>query len=260
MNLPVAVPQLLLLLAKSPKAAQYDLSSIMEVGCGAAPVTKQLEDIVKSRFENVKILQVYGMTESSGLLLYQKQLEKPGSITLLPGLKGKVVDAQGNALGPNEKGELCFKGKNVMKGYIGNEKATRETIDEDGWLHTGDVGYYDDESQFFIVERLKELIKYNAFQVPPAEIEGILQMHPKVREAGVFGIPDEKTGEKAVAFVVKQPGVDVTDQEIIEFVAEKASKPKQLHGGVYFVDQLPKNDTGKVMRRILKEMWQKQQS
>jgi 4-coumarate--CoA ligase len=206
------------------------------------------------------MVQVYGLTEFTLMTLRQKRLDKPGSLTLFGGLKAKIIDAKGNALGPNEKGELCFKGSLMMKGYIENEKATRETIDKDGWLHTGDVGFYDDDQQFYIVERLKELIKYNAFQVPPAEIEGILLLHPKVREAGVIGIPDEKTGEKAVAFVVKQPGVDVTDQEIIEFVAEKASKPKQLHGGVYFIDQLPKNDTGKVMRRILRELWQKQQS
>lgn len=258
--MPVSVPQLLLFLAKSPRVAQFDLSSIKEVICGAAPVTPELEATVKARFENMIILQVYGMTESCGLLLYQKKVDKPGSITLLPGLKGKVIDAEGNSLGANQKGELCFKGKNIMIGYIGNEKATRETIDEDGWIHTGDVGYYDDDHQFYIVERLKELIKYNAFQVPPAEIEGLLLLNPKIREAGVFGVPDEKTGEKAVAFVVKQAGVEVSAQEIIDFVAEKASKPKQLHGGVYFVDQLPKNDTGKVMRRILKEWWQKQNS
>jgi acyl-CoA synthetase (AMP-forming)/AMP-acid ligase II len=255
-SLPVTVPPLLVFLSKTPLLEKYDLSSIREIACGAAPVTPEMEAAVKSRLPNVKILQVYGMTESTSLLLNQKRLDKPGSLGLLNGLTAKVIDLEGNVLGPNQKGELCFKGYALMKGYIGNEQATRETIDEEGWLHTGDVGYYDEDHQFYLVERLKELIKYNAFQVPPAEIEAILLMNPKVKEAAVFGIPDADTGEKAVAFVVKQPNVDVNEKELIDFVAQKASKPKQLHGGLYFIDQLPKNETGKVVKRFLKKIWE----
>jgi acyl-CoA synthetase (AMP-forming)/AMP-acid ligase II len=245
----------MIFLCKTNLFSDYDLSSIKEIICGAASVSESLEEAVKFRFDNkVKTRQIYGMTESSTLVTYQKDVFKSGSIgSVVRGCLVKVIDTQGNALGPNQTGELCTKGLRVMKGYIGNEKATQETIDEDGWLHTGDVGYYDEDQQFFMIERLKELIKYNAFQVPPAEIEALLLTYPKVKEAGVIGIPDFQTGEKAMAFIVKQPGVDVTDQEIIEFVAKNLSKPKQLHGGVRFIDELPKTNSGKILRRALLE-------
>lgn len=108
----------------------------------------------------------------------------------------------GKILGPYEEGELCFKGKIIMKGYVGNEAATKETIDDDGWLHTGDVGYFDNDYHFYIVDRLKELIKYKGFQVAPAELEAILLSHPKVQDAAVIGKPDEASGE--VSYFEKQ--------------------------------------------------------
>lgn len=106
-------------------------------------------------------------------------------------LISKVIDENGKSLGPNQRGELCFKGDRIMKGYVGDPVATKNTIDKDGWLHTGDIGYYDEDKQFYIVDRLKELIKYNANQVPPAEIEALLLSHPKIKDCGVIGIPDE---------------------------------------------------------------------
>ena len=125
------------------------------------------------------------------------------------------------ALGPNCEGELCFKGDTIMKGYCDDEKATKAMIDEDGFLHTGDVGYYDEDGYFFIVDRIKELIKYKGFQVPPAELEAILLTHPKIRDAAVVGLPDEIAGELPFAFVEKQPGVEITAEEIIKYVNGK---------------------------------------
>lgn len=121
-------------------------------------------------------------------------------------------------LGPYCEGELCFKGNMIMKGYCGDRTSTSATIDKDGWLHTGDIGYYDDEGFFYIVDRLKELIKYKAFQVPPAELEAILLTHPKIKDAAVIGLPDESAGELPIAFVVKQPNAKVSADEIIKFV------------------------------------------
>lgn len=242
-------------LAKTPLLKKYDLSSLREIGCGAASMSKELEDEVCKRFnDEIVIRQGYGMTETTYGILQQQMVKKPGSVgNIMKHVYAKVIDEKGNSLGPNQKGELCFKGPLIMKGYIGNDEATKETIDEKGWLHSGDIGYYDEDFAFFIVDRIKELIKYKGFQVPPAEIEALLLTHPKINDAGVIGIPDQEAGELPMAFVVKKPGTKVTEKEIIDFVAENVSKPKQLHGGVQFIDEIPKNPSGKILRRLLRE-------
>lgn len=163
-------------------------------------------------------------------------------------------------MGPNQQGELCFKGDLIMKGYLNDKEATNNAIDKDGWLHTGDIGYYDEDKQFFIVDRLKELIKYNAFQVAPAEIEALLLSNPKVKDCGVIGIPDETAGELPFAYVVKQPGVQVTAKDIIQFVADNTSKAKRLRGGVKFIDEIPRNASGKILRRTMREMYKSSKS
>lgn len=171
-----------------------------------------------------------------------------------PGTYAKVIDTEtGKPLGPYQRGELCFKGDCIMKGYIGDKKATESTIDKSGWLHTGDIGYYDDDFEFFIVDRIKELIKYKGFQVPPAEIEALLLTHPKIKDAAVIGVPDEECGELPLAFVVKQTEGNLTEKEVIDFIAKKASPAKRLRGGVRFVDEIPKNPSGKILRRHLRD-------
>lgn len=147
-----------------------------------------------------------------------------------------------------------------MKGYLNDADATKNTIDKDGWLHSGDVAYYDEDKQFYIVDRIKELIKYNANQVPPAEIEALLLSNSKVKDCGVIGIPDEKAGELPFAYVVKQHGVELTEKEVIEFVAANASKVKWLRGGVRFIDEIPRNPTGKLLRREMREMYKNSKS
>lgn len=164
------VPPLLVFLAKHPIVDKYDLSSLKWIICGAAPISKELEQSVKNRLNtNVTIKQLYGMTELTSVVLTQKEIIKPGSVgDVNENVYAKVVDVNGVALGPNEIGELCFKGTLVMMGYVGDTRATNEIIDGQGWLHTGDVGYYDNDLQFYIVDRIKELIKYKGYQVPPA--------------------------------------------------------------------------------------------
>ncbi|CAO1369203.1 unnamed protein product [Diamesa tonsa] len=253
----VVVPPIMVFLAKSPLVDEYDLSSIEEINCGAAALSKDTEDQVKKRFRTkVIVRQSYGMSEATLGTLTSKDIVKPGSVgSPVQGIYAKVIDERGNALGPNQNGELCFKGKIIMKGYINNPEATRETIDADGWLHSGDIGYYDEEFQFYIVDRLKELIKYKAFQVAPAEVEGILLSNPKIKDAGVIGIPDEECGELPFAYIVKQPGVQISEQEVINFVAKNTSKAKRLHGGVRFIDEIPKNPSGKILRRVLRDIY-----
>ncbi|GAB0097778.1 luciferin 4-monooxygenase [Sergentomyia squamirostris] len=249
------VPPLMVFLAKHPLVDNYDMSTVEEIICGAAPLSKEIEDAVSKRI-GVLVKQGYGMSEMTLSTLLQTDVRKPGSVgNLRPGMYGKVIDPETKKiLGPNQPGELCFKGSQNMKGYIGNDAATRDTIDSEGWLHTGDIGYFDEDEQYFIVDRLKELIKYKGYQVPPAEIEALLLTHVKIRDAAVVGVPDEAAGELPFAFVVKQPGMDLTEREVIDFVAKKASPAKRLHGGVRFVEEIPKNPSGKILRRELRAL------
>ncbi|XP_070502519.1 luciferin 4-monooxygenase [Chironomus tepperi] len=256
-NILFLVPPLMVFLAKHPMVADYDLSSARVIICGAAPLSKETENAVYDRLKikDLRILQGYGMSELSLAVLLQKSIRKPGSVgDLNGGSYAKVINENGEALGPNERGELCFKGNQLMIGYINDKDATSSCIDNEGWLHTGDVGYYDDDKQFFIVDRIKELIKWKGFQVPPAEIEAILLTHPKIKDAAVIGIPDERAGEKALAYVVR---VDesLTENDVLEYVAKTTSPAKRLHGGVIFTELIPKNPSGKILRRELREFY-----
>lgn len=256
------VPPLMVFLAKHPIVDKYDLSSLMVLICGAAPLSRETEDQIKERIGVPFIRQGYGLSESTlSVLVQNDDFCKPGSVGVLKvGIYAKVIDPDtGKHLGPNERGELCFKGDGIMKGYIGDTKSTQTAI-RDGWLHTGDIGYFDDEFEFFIVDRIKELIKYKGFQVPPAEIEALLLTNDKIKDAAVIGKPDEEAGELPMAFVVKQANVELTSEDVIKFVNDRASPAKRLRGGVIFLDEIPKNPSGKILRRVLREMLKKQKS
>ncbi|KXJ68874.1 hypothetical protein RP20_CCG001314 [Aedes albopictus] len=252
-NLMSVVPPLMVFLARHPMVDSYDLSSLMTLFCGAAPLSKEIEDQVRERLGIAFVRQGYGMTETTYVMLMQTGFEnKSGCVgKVRMGQWAKVIDPDSRAvLGPNQRGELCFKGSLIMKGYIGKES----DVDEDGWLHTGDIGYYDEDEDFFIVDRIKELIKYKGFQVAPAELEAILLKHPKVKDAAVIGVPDERVGELATAFIVKEHGDEVNEEEIKAFVAQHVSQQKQLHGGIRFIDKVPKTATGKILRRKLRDL------
>lgn len=259
----ILVPPIVVLLAKDPLVDQYNLSSLREIYAGAAPLQSDTEMAVYKRLPGIKaIRQGYGMSEGLSLTLPAIPSSdgvvklKQGSVGSVPkGIDIKVNDVDtGMILGPNKPGELCFRGEQMMKGYYRNERATKEAFDEDGFLHSGDIGYYDTDGFFYIVDRLKELIKYNGYQVPPAELEAILLTHPKIKDAAVIGLPNEASGELPLAFVVKQEGVDVTEKEIQDFVATNVSNSKRLRGGVRFLEEIPKNASGKILRRVLREL------
>jgi acyl-CoA synthetase (AMP-forming)/AMP-acid ligase II len=158
--------------------------------------------------------------------------------------------ATGNELGPNQEGEVCVRGPQIMKGYLNNPEATARTIDADNWLHTGDIGYADDEGHFFIVDRVKELIKYKGFQVAPAELEAVLLTHPAVADAAVIPVQDDEAGEVPKAFVVARQ--ETTGDEIMEFIAERVAPHKKIRE-VEFIPQIPKSLSGKILRRVLIE-------
>lgn len=252
----------MVLLAKSDKLNDFDLSSLKDISCGAAALSKEIEDQVRRRFQGkVAIRQAYGMSETTLGVIGSIEKIKPGSVgEVFKGMYAKVVDENGTSLGPNKPGELCFKGNKVMKGYINDPKATNDTIDKDGWLHSGDIAYFDEDKQFYIVDRLKELIKYKAFQVPPAEIEGLLLSNPKIKDCGVIGILDDDSGELPFAFVVKQPGAVMSERDVQNYVAENSSKAKWLRGGVRFIEEIPKNPSGKILRRELRMLYKSPQA
>nr|AJT43268.1 4-coumarate: coenzyme A ligase [Plagiochasma appendiculatum] len=250
------VPPILVLLSKSPLVEKYDLSSLQLIGFGAAPAG-DLSGVSK-RFRGVYLRQGYGMTEtaSSGTGVPLEDVDyanKHNSCGLLvPNMQAKVVDVlTGKPLPPGKEGELWLRGLNVMKGYLNNEKATAETLDKDGWLHTGDLAKIDERGFVYIVDRLKELIKYKGFQVAPAELESILLSHSDIMDAAVVPFPDEEAGEIPVAFVVRRPGTTLTGNSIMEFVASKVSPYKKIRR-VIFVDTIPKLESGKILRKELK--------
>ncbi|KAF8362666.1 hypothetical protein PRIPAC_89589 [Pristionchus pacificus] len=249
------VPPILVFLAKDPRCDKYDLTSVKVIGCGAAAVGKSLIDDVRKRYPSLEtIKQGYGMTEVSTAshIADAGSLNKFGcSGKLAPGMQMKIIDSSGKELPQGEAGEICVRGPTVMAGYLGKEKETRETL-RDGWLHTGDIGYTDAEGDLFIVDRLKELIKVNGLQVPPAELESILLTHPSIADVAVVGIPDEKAGELPKAYVVRR-AKSLTEDQVADFVKDKVSSYKHLKGGVEFIDAIPKSEAGKILRRQLRD-------
>jgi len=169
--------------------------------------------------------------------------------------KGNQIFTEITQRGPNYRGELWCKGPNVMKGYWKNEKATKSTFSPDGeWLRTGDVAYVDEDGMFFIVDRIKELIKVKGNQVAPAELEALILDHKEIADVAVIGLPTPDGDERPKAYCVKQPGAKVTEQDVIDFVKDKVIHYKRLNGGVEFVDAIPKNPSGKILRRQLRDM------
>lgn len=233
------------------------MASVKNVISGAAPIGQSDAERFIKKAPNVKFLQGYGLTEASPVVL-MSQFDSDNYASVghpPPDTEAKIVrinDDGFQGVGPNESGELFVRGPQIMLGYHNNEKATKETLTSDGWLRTGDIGYYDQNQSFYITDRLKELIKVKGFQVPPAELEEVLRSHPAIADAAVIGIPDRCSGELPRAYVVVKDS-KVKEKDIQNFVAEKVAEYKRLDGGVEFVQQIPKNATGKILRKELKE-------
>ncbi|KAJ0048242.1 hypothetical protein Pint_15660 [Pistacia integerrima] len=262
-------PPLIVAFVKSELTKKYDLSSLLVLGCGGAPLGKELAEKFKEKFPNVEIFQGYGLTETGGgaaRTMGPDEVKRYGSVGRLAELmEAKIVDpASGEALPPGQKGDLWLRGPTIMKeftrqsdsvacnglvliigrhgslpfaergckpplwqiaaasGYVGDEKATSETLDSEGWLKTGDLCYFDSDGFLYIVDRLKELIKYKAYQVPPAELEHLLQSNPEIADAAVIPYPDEEAGQIPMAFVVRKPGSNITAAQVMDFIAKQA--------------------------------------
>ncbi|XP_028797570.1 4-coumarate--CoA ligase-like [Neltuma alba] len=252
------VPPILLNIVKSEEVDRYDLSSIRMIVTGAAPVSMELQEALRAKLPHAVLGQGYGMTEggpiSISLAFAKEPAEmKPGACgCLIRNAEMKIVDIEtGASLPRNKAGEICIRGNQVMKGYLNDPEATKTTIDPEGWLHTGDIGYVDDDGEVFIVDRLKEIIKYKGFQVAPAELEALLVSHPFISDAAVVPMKDEAAGELPVAFVVRSNGSEISEDDIKQFISQQVVYYKRIHK-VIFTDTIPKAASGKILRKDLK--------
>jgi acyl-CoA synthetase (AMP-forming)/AMP-acid ligase II len=247
-------PPIVVALAKHPAVDKFDLSSIALVFSGAAPLDENLAQACAQRL-SCNVNQGYGMTEASPathLVSDDVEWKKVGSIgPVVAGTECKVVDVvSGEELETGQDGEILIRGPQVMKGYLNNPGATAQILDKDGWLHTGDIGHADPDGDFYVVDRVKELIKYKGYQVPPAELEAILLTHPAVADAVVIPSADEEAGEVPKAFVVLKS--QVPPDELMQFVAERVAPHKKIRL-VETIDEIPKSASGKILRRKLVE-------
>jgi acyl-CoA synthetase (AMP-forming)/AMP-acid ligase II len=259
-------PPVAVALAKHPLIDEFDLSSLRGIMSGAAPLDEELGHAVAERL-NCTVVQGYGMSELSPVshvTPFDGGAESVGIVAPLsssgwtvPNAESKIVDPETGveinppAEGLSATGELWFRGPNVMAGYLNNEEATRETIDADGFLHTGDLAQVDASGCVYIVDRLKELIKYKGYQVPPAELEAVLLGHPSIADAAVIGVKDDAGEEVPKAFVVKQSGAELTADEVMEYVAGHVAPYKKVRR-VEFIEAVPKSASGKILRKDLR--------
>ncbi|MFD7710103.1 4-coumarate--CoA ligase family protein [Streptomyces sp. NPDC059785] len=252
-------PPIVLALAKHPAVEGYDLSSLEHIVSAAAPLDAELAAACSRRLGLPPIGQAYGMTElSPGTHVVPLDAENPppGAVgKLIPGTEMRILalDDPRQDLGVGEAGEIAIRGPQVMKGYLGHPEATAEMIDADGWLRTGDVGHVDADGWLYIVDRVKELIKYKGFQVAPAELEALLLTHPAIADAAVIGVYNDDHNEVPHAFVVRQPSApDLSENEVMLHVAERVAPYKRVRG-VTFVESVPRAASGKILRRELRE-------
>ncbi|KAK4490210.1 hypothetical protein RD792_000868 [Penstemon davidsonii] len=251
------VPPILVALVNNAETIRkkYDLRSLHSVLSGGAPLSKEVIEGFSEKYPGVTILQGYGLTESTGIGASTDSAEESrryGTAGLLsPSMEAKIVDPEsGEALSFNRTGELWLKGPSIMKGYFFNEEATASTLDSDGWLRTGDLCYIDEDGFIFVVDRLKELIKYKGYQVPPAELEALLLTHPEISDAAVIPFPDKDVGQFPMAYVVRKSGSTLSESGVMDFIAKQVAPYKRIRR-VAFISSIPKNPSGKILRKDL---------
>ncbi|KAI3974575.1 hypothetical protein MKX01_020347 [Papaver californicum] len=253
------VPPIVVELAKNPMAGSFEFSSIRAFLSGGAPLGKQLHEELKCKVPQAIVGQAYGMSEGGPALtvslVFAKQPlpSKFGSSGhIVRNAEVKIMDpVTGFSLARNQSGEICARGPQIMKGYLNDEDGTMRTIDEEGWLHTGDIGYIDNDDEIFIVDRVTELINFKEFKIAPAELEALLLSHPFIDGAAVVSQDDCAAGEVVVAFVVQSDGAELIEDDVKEFVSKQVEVYKRLHK-ILFIDAIPVSPTGKILRKELR--------
>lgn len=247
-------PPIVLALAKHPLVGKFDLTSVKQILSAAAPLKADLAAECSKRLD-CEVAQGYGMTElSPASHITPPGWFRPGSVGVtVPNTQTRIVDPVSRQdLGIDQDGEICVRGPQVMRGYLNNPRATAAMIDPDGWLYTGDLGHMDADGHLYVVDRLKELIKYKGFQVPPAELEAVLLHHPDITDAAVIGLPDEEAGEIPVGYVTLRSGSSLSPEEIKQFVASQVANYKQIRH-LEIIDTVPRSPSGKILRRVLRD-------
>jgi len=251
------VPALILFVLQHPRSAEVDFTSLKNISYGASPIADEVLFRAKERF-GCGFLQVYGLTETTGggtFLLPEDHDPARGKLRSCgkpaPGHQIRIVDGEGRPLPHSEVGEIQIKSPNVMKGYWNKDEATRKAIVED-WFSTGDAGFFDADGYLYIHDRVKDMIVSGGENVYPAEVENAIFGHPAVADVAVIGVPDERWGEAVKACVVKKPGTQASAADIIAHARERIAGYK-LPKSVDFIDALPRNPTGKVLRRELRK-------
>ena len=248
-----AVPPIVLGLANAPVVDEYDTSSIRQIFSGAAPLGAELAAQASARL-GCEVVQGFGMTELSPVSHATVEGDyRPGtSGVTISNTESRIVDPDTGEDQPiGGRGELWVRGPQVMTGYLNNPTATAETVDADGWLHTGDIAIIDEYGHMTIVDRMKELIKYKGFQVAPAELEALLITHPKIADVAVIGIPDDEAGEIPKAFVTEAPTASITLEEVQALVGDNLVSYKQIRE-LEVIDVIPKSASGKILRKDLR--------
>lgn len=260
------VPPILIRLVRDPIVNDYDLSFLRRFSSGAAPLSEEILQLLKAKFPHTGFKQGYGMTESCSCITAHPpefyDYEHAHAVgTICASTTVKIVKEDGTEAGLDEPGEILAKGPQIVMGYLNNEKATRESFDADGYLHTGDQGSIDQKGLITITDRLKEMIKVKGIGVAPAELEDLLLGHPKVEDVAVLGIQDEYSGELPKAYIVPKVGI-VKDgdensaqnlgRELLKYVRDKKVRHKHVKE-VEFIDVIPKSASGKILRRFLRD-------
>lgn len=255
------VPPIIIRLVRDEVVGKYDLSCVRRFSSGAAPLSEEILVLLQQKFPGTGFKQGYGMTESCSCITAHppafydyKYAHSVGTVCASTSVR--ILKEDGTLGGLKEPGEILAKGPQVVMGYLNNDKATRETFDSDGYLHTGDQGMIDEEGVVHILDRIKEMIKVKGIGVAPAEMEDLLLGHDKVEDVAVLGVEDEYSGELPKAYIVLKQGVsrgDAVGRELLKYVQEKKVKHKWVKE-VEFIDEIPKSASGKILRRILRDM------
>jgi long-chain acyl-CoA synthetase len=248
-----AVPAMIHAMLASPSADSYDTSSLETVGSGSAPLPIALLNGFQQKF-GAKVLEGYGLSESAPVVTaHNKKIQiKPGSVGIpIPGTTIKIVDDNREEVPAGEVGELIVSGVHVTPGYYKNEKETSRVL-KDGWLHTGDMARVDEDGYLYIVDRKKDLIIRGGFNVYPRDVEELLNGHEQVYEAAVVGIPDERMGEEIIACVVKRPGENPSEEELLQYCQDHLAKNKSPKR-IVFLETLPRNGVGKILKTRLRQ-------